>query len=175
MLNYFRNQVEIAYKEFTDSFDGLDERGSWMRLAPREGDYLHSDGSILGQVTHVAGCKVLYASAAFHGMEIRLQAVTQRTIEIGADWEAAKAYLEESQEYWLSSWQGISDQQLDNLVATNWGDQWPLWKVFQCMIGHDHYHAGQIALTRSVAPIANEPPPPISDEEIAFLKTFSAW
>ena len=175
MLSYFRKQVELAYKEFTDSFEGLDELGSWMRLSPRDGDYLHSDGSILGQVTHVAGCKVLYASAAFYGMKIRLRDVTQRTIEIGTSWEAAKQYLHESQEYWLSSWQGLGDQQLDDFVATNWGDHWPLWKVFHCMIGHDHYHAGQIALTRTVAPIATEPPPPISDEEVAFLKTFSAW
>ncbi len=175
MLTYFRNQVELAYKELTDSFEGLDERGSWMRLAPKADDYLHSDGSILGQVTHVAGCKVLYTSAAFYDMEIRLQAVTQRTIEIGTSWEAAKQYLSESQEYWLGSWQGLTDSQLEDLVATNWGDRWPIWKVLHSMIAHDHYHAGQIALTRTVAPIPTEPPPPISDEEIAFLKTFSAW
>jgi uncharacterized damage-inducible protein DinB len=105
-------------------------------------------------------------------MEIRLQAVTQRTIEIGTDWETAKQYLTESQEYWLSSWQGLSDEQLEDLVATNWGDQWPLWKVFQTMIAHDHYHAGQIALIRTVAAEPTEPPAPISEEEIAFLKNF---
>lgn len=129
MLEYFRKQCDIAFNELLESLEGLDERASWMRLAPRVGDYLHTDGSILGQVTHVAGWKVLYVSAAFHDMEIRLQAVTQRTIEIGTDWEAAKQYLTESQEYWLTSWKGLTDKQLDDLVATNWGDQWPLWKV----------------------------------------------
>ena len=175
MLSYFRKQVELAYKEFTDSFEGLDELGSWMRLTPKADDYLHSDGSILGQVTHVAGCKVLYTSAAFHNMEIRLRDVTDRTIDIGTNWTLAKEYLEESQSYWLAGLEQLDDGRLDVLAHTNWGDQWPLWKVIQCMIGHDHYHAGQIALTRTVAPIASEPPPPISDDEIVFLKTFSAW
>ena|SRR5687768_10946630 len=175
MLDYFRKQADQAYRDLTSSFEELDEPGSWRRLVPVEGDYLHSDGSILGQVTHVAGCKVLYASAAFYEMEIRLRQVTDRTIAIGHDWDAAKAYLVESQDYWINSWKDVEAASLEEMVATNWGEQWPLWKVLDTVIGHDHYHAGQIALTRSVAPIATEPPPATSDEEIDFLKTFSAW
>ena len=175
MLNYFLQQSELAYSELTSSFESIDEQGSWRRLVPAEGDYLHSDGSILGQVTHVAGCKVLYASAAFRGFEIRLRDVTNRTIAIGSDWNAAKAYLEESQSYWLDSCMSLSDEALEQPVMTNWGDTWPTWKIFATMISHDHYHAGQIALTRTVAPPAQEPPPPLSEKEIDFLKTFSAW
>ena len=72
MLRYLTLLTENNFKELKESFESLDERGSWMRLTPREGDYLHSDGSILGQVTHVAGCKVLYGSAGFHDLQIRL-------------------------------------------------------------------------------------------------------
>ena len=175
MLNYFLKQVDLAYKELVSSIEGIDEQGSWRRLVPAEGDYLHSDGSILGQVTHVAGCKVLYASAGFRGFEIRLRDVIDRTIQIGSDWRAAKTYLEEAQAYWLESCKSLSDDSLEQMVMTNWGDPWPTWRIFATMIGHDHYHAGQIALTRSVAPLPQDPPPPLSEEEIDFLKTFSAW
>ncbi|MDQ2987244.1 MAG: DinB family protein [Armatimonadota bacterium] len=175
MLEYFKSQAEIAYGDLLESIRDLDELGSWSRLTPREGDYLHSDGSIIGQVTHVAGCKVLYGSAAFHSMETRLKEITERTIAIGTDWEEAKAYLEECQAYWLSSWSGLHDDALDDLAPTNWGDEWPIWKILNCVMGHDHYHAGQIALTRAVALPADSPPPPLNEEEIAFLKTFKAW
>lgn len=175
VLAYFRSQSDIAFADLKESFDALDEQGSWRRLTPVDGEYLHSDGSIIGQVTHVAGCKVLYASAAFHRMEIRLREVTDRTIAIGRDWQAAKDYLEESHAYWLAAYKDVPESSFDDLAPTNWGDLWPIWKIIHCMIGHDHYHAGQIALTRSVAPPADGPPPPMSDDEIAFLKTFAAW
>jgi hypothetical protein len=171
-LNQF---TENNYRELKESFEGLDEVGSWMRLTPREGDYLHSDGSILGQVTHVAACKVLYASAGFHELEIRLREITDRTIQIGSDWAAAKAYLEEGHNYWLECWQHLCERDLETLIPTNWGDEWPLWKMITNMASHDSYHAGQIALTRAVAQPTDTPPPPVSDEEIEFLKTFKAW
>ena len=124
---------------------------------------------------HHAGGLYRVAGTAHLQMEIRLRDVTQRTIEIGTDWNAAKVYLEEGQAYWLAGLLQLGNSDLDNVAPTNWGDQWPLWKIINSMIFHDHYHAGQIALTRTVAANATEPPPPISEEEIAFLKTFSAW
>jgi hypothetical protein len=175
MVDLFKRQSEVAFADFLDSIKDLDERGSWTRLAVREGDYLHTDGSILGQVTHVAGCKVLYASAAFRGFELRLRDVTDRTIQIGTSWDAALGYLHESHQYWMESWQALSSLDLESEADTNWGDKWPVWKILGTVIGHDHYHAGQIALIRSVASPAETPPPPMSDEEIDFLKTFSAW
>lgn len=175
MLEYLKQLTENNFLELKESFDGLDERGSWMRLTAREGDYLHSDGSILGQVTHVAGCKVLYGSAGFHNLELRLREITDRTIRIGSDWAAAKDYLEEGHGYWLDCWQDFSESDLDTMIPTNWGDEWPLWKMITNMASHDSYHAGQIALTRTVAQPAETPPPPLSEEEIEFLKTFPAW
>ena len=175
MLQYLRLFTENNFNDLKEAFEGLDERGSWMRLPPREGDYLHSDGSILGQVTHVAGCKVLYGSAGFHDLQIRLREITERTIQIGSDWTAAKTYLEEGHQYWLECWQHLTEGELDTMIPTNWGDEWPLWKMITNMASHDSYHAGQIALTRTVAQPVDTPPPPISDAEIAFLKTFKAW
>ena len=175
MLNYFLKQSEVAYAELNKSIDGLDEQGSWRRLAPLEGDYLHSDGSILGQVTHVAGGKVLYASAGFNKFETRLRDVTERTIQIGSNWKEAKQYLEESHAYWLAAISNLGDRSLDDTVPTKWGDSWPIWKIIDTVTSHDHYHAGQIALTRAVAPVTQDPPPPLSDAEIDFLKSFSAW
>lgn len=174
-MSLFRRQCEFAFADLQEAIKDMDERGSWARLAPIQGDYLHTDGSMLGQVTHVAGCKVLYASAAFMGFEIRLKEITERTIEIGSDWTMALAYLDEAQDYWMKSWEALQDEHLNDEVATNWGEQWPAWKVILTMAGHDHYHAGQIALTRAVAAPCNEPPPPISDAEIEFLQTFPAW
>lgn len=174
-VQLLRLQSEAAFEELRDAVKDLDERGSWVRLVPRDDDYLHTDGSILGQVTHVAGCKVLYASAAFKGFEIRLKEITERTIRIGSNWSAALDYLAEAQAYWMGSWNDICDDSLDDLADTNWGEQWPAWKIVDCMIGHDRYHAGQIALIRSVVQPVSEPPPPLTEAELAFLKTFSAW
>lgn len=170
-----RQQSEAAFEELQVAVKDLDERGSWLRLTPREDDYLHTDGSILGQVTHVAGCKVLYGSAGFRGFDIRLRHIVDRTNAIGSDWEAAKAYLEEAHGYWLSCWEDVTEADLHRPTQTNWGETWPCWKVIQAMIGHDEYHAGQIALIRSVVQPVSEPPPPMSEAELAFLQTFSAW
>jgi hypothetical protein len=175
MVRYFRQQSDLAFAELQLALKDVDERMSWARLTAKENDYLHTDGSILGQVTHVAGCKVLYASAAFRGFEIRLKEITERTIAIGSDWRAALDYLDESQEYWVSSWKDLPGDSLQSLAATNWGEQWPIWKIIHTVTAHDSYHAGQVALTRTVEAAANTPPPPMSDEEIGFLKTFSAW
>jgi hypothetical protein len=175
VVEHLKLVAGIAFSELLASFEGIEESESWKRLPPVEGEYLHTDGSILSQVTHVAGCKVLYASAAFHKMEVRLRHVTDRIIAIGADWKAAKDYLTEAQQYWLSSWNELNENCLDQLVATNWGDQWPTWKIIHTVTAHDSYHAGQIAITRATAADPVGAPPPLSPEEIEFLRTFSAW
>ena len=175
VVSLFKAQAELAFAELKQSCNGLDERGSWKRLTPVDGDYLHSDGTILGQVTHIAGCKVLYASAAFHHMEIRLREITEQQIRIGSNWNKALEYLEESQAYWLKSWEGLSDASLQEMAATNWGDEWPIWKILHTVTAHDSYHAGQIAITRATAEEPVAPPPPMSDEELDFLRTFRAW
>jgi hypothetical protein len=161
-------EADAAFQELLASLDGVPERLAWARIELRPGEYLHTEGSILSNVVHVAGCKLLYGSAAYRNLEIRWRDAVARMEEFWPDWEAAKAWLREAHAYWMASWQGETD--LERMVDTNWGDRWPSWQVISSMIRHDAYHAGQIQILRTTQVETHIPPP----RESAIWKEFSS-
>lgn len=45
---------------------------------------------------------------------------------------------------------GLRDADLDQPPRTNWGEQWPTWRVFWTMIDHDALHGGEIGALRDL-------------------------
>jgi uncharacterized damage-inducible protein DinB len=154
-----RLQAEQAYTELTGTLREIGEGEAWA-VAPREGcGHLHTSGSILEIVQHIAVCKVMYASAAFRDSAVRWSDCAAQLDTIGADWPQNLTYLQESHEYWISCWSTLNDDELLHLRPTNWGEQWPTWRIISTLSHHDTYHSGQIALLHASLPAASVPPP----------------
>jgi hypothetical protein len=45
---------------------------------------------------------------------------------------------------------GLDDADLERLVMTNWGEEWPAWRIFWTMIHHDAHHGGEIGALRDL-------------------------
>jgi hypothetical protein len=155
-----RSESEEAFASLVEALDGVTEGETWALAARHGAGVLHSDGSILGIVQHVAVCKVMYASAAFRGTEVRWRECVTRLRESGSSWDANLTYLREAQEYWLESWSGLADEDLATPRMTNWGERWACRRIITTVAHHDSYHAGQISLLRAIVePVAAAPPP----------------
>jgi hypothetical protein len=104
------------------------------------------------RLVHVALCKVMYENHAFGDPSL--------------DWEKARkavalphpvdepgpliASLDAAQERLRAALLGLADADLDTMVYTNWGEQWPAWRIFNSMIQHDIWHGGQIRTLRKL-------------------------
>jgi hypothetical protein len=45
---------------------------------------------------------------------------------------------------------GSAEADLDRPVMTNWGEEWPAWRIFWTMIHHDAHHGGEIGALRDL-------------------------
>jgi hypothetical protein len=45
---------------------------------------------------------------------------------------------------------GLADADLDKLVPTNWGEQWPLHQVVRTLINEQVHHGAEISLLRDL-------------------------
>ncbi len=100
--------------------------------------------SIEFKVTHLAACKLMYDDYAF-----RNGTLTWNELE-SPEWPFCREFLEKSQVKLMESLQTISDDQLEELVPTNWGEHIPTKQVIAIMIHHDAYHFGQICTIRNL-------------------------
>jgi hypothetical protein len=50
----------------------------------------------------------------------------------------------------------LTDDELDRPRATNWGEQWPAWKIFWTMIHHDIHHGAEIGTLRDLDRVTRE-------------------
>lgn len=152
-----RHQADAAFNDLLAVLGGLTEPESWGILKCRPGEYLHTEGSILSNIVHIASCKFMYASAAYRNLDLRWRDVIQRMDAFWPSLDGAMAWLLESQAHWLESWAGETD--FERPVKTNWNETWPSWKVIWTVTHHDAYHAGQIQMLRSVVEPSEVPPP----------------
>ncbi len=44
----------------------------------------------------------------------------------------------------------LEDADLERPVPTNWGEEWPAWRIFWTMIHHDAHHGGEIGALRDL-------------------------
>src|SRR5437762_504025 len=97
-------EADLAYRQLEEILAGISEPLSWSRVSLAPEAYLHTNGTIIGIVQHIAVCKFIYASAAFRSLEIRWRDCFDRLETIGTSWDATVAYSAEAQTYWLASW-----------------------------------------------------------------------
>jgi uncharacterized damage-inducible protein DinB len=94
---------------------------------------------------HVAECKLMYHEYAF-GLA-RLTWPEINSAHTAAD---AVAALEEGHELLKRDLLALADKDLEQPRKTNWGEEWPTWKIFWTMIHHDLHHGGEIGALRDL-------------------------
>ncbi|HTE68148.1 MAG TPA: DinB family protein, partial [Actinomycetes bacterium] len=58
--------------------------------------------------------------------------------------------LEEGQRLLRAELDTLPDRALDEPRSTNWGEQWPAWRIFWAMIDHDGHHGAEIGCLRDL-------------------------
>lgn len=174
-VEYLKFAADIAFAEFKTSIEGVSEGLAWSVLPNTGDDYLHSDGSIHGLVLHVATGKKMYASVAFRNTELRWRDIANEVEAFEPSWDAAVAYLEEAQQYWLASWAGLTDEALDMDAATHSGKVCPAWKSIDIVTHHDSYHAGQITVLRYALKETTKPPPSVTEDLRNCCPELATW
>jgi uncharacterized damage-inducible protein DinB len=103
-------------------------------------------------VRHVGACKLMYADYAFGP-----GAKQWGTPEVEGAWEPGSApmtetidWLREAHRSFRRHVEGLTDDGLDTLRMTNWGEERPTKWIVAAIIGHDFYHAGEINHLRSM-------------------------
>jgi uncharacterized damage-inducible protein DinB len=109
--------------------------------------------SIEAIAIHVGACKVMYDDYAFGPG--KLQFATPAVEPWGSDGPARKeevvAWLERSHAQLVDHVRALaSDDELDRLRPTNWGELRPTRWIVATMVTHDAYHAGEINHIRSI-------------------------
>lgn len=122
-----------------------DESGRWIV------DYAVPDPdpppftTIAWRLIHIATCKVMYHEYAFGPGEL-----TWEELEIPHTVVDTIALLEEGHARLRRALDDLSDADLEEMRPTNWGAQWPTWRIFWAMIGHDLHHGAEIGCLRDL-------------------------
>lgn len=164
---------ELAWQTLLASLDGLSEPQSWAMLNLQPDEYLHTEGSILSQIAHVANGKFIYASVGFRDTELRWRTLSPQIDALWPRLDGVLGWLHESHRYWLDSWKEVAD--LEAPRSRFDGQMLPGWKLIATMIHSDHYHAGQIQMQRAILAPSSTPPPPEGDLWESYCKDFPCW
>ena len=160
-------EMAEAYDELTQTLSGLTDvefswepvDGSWRVSRDDEGrwtyDYEIPDPqpapftTIGWRLVHIALCKVMYHEWAFGPREL-----TWISIETPGDVEASIATLEVGHGLLANDLASLGDDALERPVLTNWGEEWPAWRIFTTMIDHDRHHGAEIGVLRVLYRVA---------------------
>ena len=156
-------QLDEAYRMIHDRVDGLSDEEFWWEPAPdawtvRQGpdgrwsaDYAEPDPdpapftTIAWRLVHVAECKIMYREYAFGPGRL-----TWPEIDSAHTASDALAQLEDGHRALVSDLASLDDDDLERPRATNWGEDWPTWKIFWTMIHHDIHHGAEIGALRDL-------------------------
>jgi len=163
-LDILSRQMQEAYAFMREQVEGLTDDdffwepapGSWTVRRGPDGrwaaDYPEPPHPVPGPFTtigwrlvHVAESKLMYHEYAFGDARLSWP-------EIDSTHTAAEAVAS------LGRWQALLD---DDLAATqeanleqprltNWGEEWPTWRIFWTMIEHDIHHGAEIGALRDL-------------------------
>jgi len=100
--------------------------------------------TIAWRTLHVAGVNYLYWDYAFGSASLSFDLGLPGDATEGTDWLFA------SHEPLLDALANLNDTDLDRLVPTNWGDQWPVHQIFTTLINEQVHHAAEISLLRDL-------------------------
>lgn len=157
-------QLEEAYARIRERVEGLtddeffwepvpecwtvrpNERGHWSVDYPIPPHPQPAPFTTIGwRLDHVAECKVMYHEYAFGAARL-----TFPDIDSAHTAASAIAQLEEGHGLLARDLAGLTEADLERPVLTNWGERWPVWKVFWTMIDHDLHHGGEIGTLRDL-------------------------
>ncbi len=176
------NAVVLLQEESRQVFSQLEKTVSeigqelaWATIHLRDDAYLNTNGSIIGIVQHVAVCNVMCGSLAFRNAEIRWRDSMDRLEQIGTSWDATKAYLVESHEYWLSTWAHLTEEDLTKEFTHFSGNMRPGWRLISMSSHHAAYHDGQINLLASALDQTTQPPVLDIELERSYVRDLSGW
>ena len=122
-----------------------DETGRWVT------DYAFPDPvpapvtTIGWRLVHIADCKVMYHEYAFGARRLTFPDLIPPATVRGA-----LERLQEGQRLLRSDLIGLQADQLDQPRLTNWGEEWPAWRIFWAMIDHDLHHGAEIGCLRDL-------------------------
>ncbi len=146
LKDYLRSQIAHGYRAFCGTLEGVTEEqaragGSetWRRY--RFGVGL--DGSIAGIVWHVAVWKHVVADGIDGGSFPDAEAVLPH----GWGWSGQLEWLASGHARLLRVLDELPEVQLERTVVLE-GEHLSLLAVFNIIVEHDHYHAGQVNLIR---------------------------
>lgn len=163
----------LAWDTLLESINGLSQELSWASVQCQPDEYLHSEGSILSQIAHVANGKIIYASVGFRDTEVRWRELSPKIDSLWPNLDAVVGWLHEAHAYWMDSWAKVEDLELERPRFN--GVFVPGWKLIATIMNHDHYHAGQIQLQRAILAPTTTPPPPEGDLWEKYCKDFPCW
>lgn len=120
--------------------------GRWAADYP---DFPHPDPppftTIAWRLVHVAECKLMYHEYAFGPARLVWPDIdSTHTVR-----DAVRS-LKEWHELLRADLDALDDAGLDRPVKTNWGEDWPAWRIFWTMIDHDLQHQAEIATLRDL-------------------------
>jgi uncharacterized damage-inducible protein DinB len=170
-----RAQSDMAFGEMLQAIDGVAKGQAWAVL-PRVGnDHLNTDASIQGIALHVATCKIAYGSIGFKNAEVRWRDLAERLDAFEPDWERAAEFLKEAHHYWMQSWEGLREEDLEAERPHFSGKLWPAWRLITTVIHHDSYHAAQIAMLRYGVGESATPPPSSAEDIRTYCRDLPNW
>jgi hypothetical protein len=170
-----RQEATLSYKLLTDTLSEISEPLAWAQIQVVPPAYLHTNGTILAIVQHIAVCKFMYGSVAFRSTEIRWRDCFERLDGIGTSWAATKAYMDEAHDYWMSSWSALKDEELEHDKLRFDHALRPAWKLIATVTHHDGWHGGQVALLSSFLAPTDQPPDLKLEEERSYVKDLPTW
>jgi DinB superfamily len=100
--------------------------------------------TIAWRTVHIAGVNYLYWDYAFGSASLSFD------LEMPGDVAEATDWLFASHEPLLDALSGLSDADLDRQVPTNWGDQWPMYRIFATLINEQVHHGAEISMVRDL-------------------------
>jgi len=156
--------MAATYAELSSGLDGLtdeeffwepvrdcwtvyrDETGRWT-YHYEEPDPVPAPFTTIGwRLAHVALCKVIYHEWAFGPRELNFM-----NIDNPRDVATSVEMLERGHDLLTQDLFALTDDaELGRSVLTNWGEEWPAWRIFWTMVDHDARHGAEIRLLRDL-------------------------
>jgi len=163
----------LAWETLCESIQGLTQELAWASVVLQPGEYLHTEGSILSQIAHVANGKIIYGSVGFRDAEVRWRELSPKIDSLWPDLEAVTGWLREAHSYWMDCWAEVEDLEAERLRFD--GTLRPGWNLVATIIHSDHYHAGQIQLQRAILAPTLTPPAPEGALWESYCKDYPCW
>ena len=116
----------------------------WIWLPPG------GDRSIRDIVDHVGACKLMYENHAFGDATLRWEDIEAGAAARLETVDAAIAWLRSGQQQLRQSVASLDDKELLRPRRSNWGELKETRWLIGVLVGHDHYHAGEINHLRAL-------------------------